>query len=202
MEHAAAVEQQVTMALLLPVVGRRLLPPDKEPAHALEIASPRSNVSACKAAVLEPGGLMWSQAQKPCLLCSCGNGASLHLSLQDGVIHLHHLAERDGASLLHHGLSPELHPQLLVRFVLDVQIAFEITWQVLFFHGDNFAYNVHSFLTQAQTLQDRKIGLGHWKNLVHLHTTGMRWCHGMELRSAIAFAEVCIKMSIVWILLL
>ena len=135
-------------------------------------------------------------------LCGCGNGASLHLSLQDGVIHLHHLAERDGASLLHHGLSPQLHPQLLVRFVLDVQIAFEMTWQLLFFHGDNFAYDVHSLLIQAQTLQDRKIGFGHWKNLVHLHTTGMRWCHGMELRSAISFAEVCIKMSIVWILLL
>ena len=71
MEHAAAVEQQVTMALLLPVVGRRLLPPDKEPAHALEIASPRSNVSACKASVLEPGGLMWSQAQNSRACCLC-----------------------------------------------------------------------------------------------------------------------------------
>ena len=68
MEQAAAVEQQVTIALLLPVAGRRLLPPVKEPAHALEIASPRSIVRACKTSVLGPWGLMCSQAQKPCLL--------------------------------------------------------------------------------------------------------------------------------------
>ena len=138
----------------------------------------------------------------PTHLSGAGNGAGLRLSLQDRIVHLHHIAERDALGLLLHGVPPQLHQEFLVRFVLQPQLELAMLWQVMFFHGDDLSDDVHPLPIHSQAPQSQQIGVGHWKNMHHLHTARMRRCHGMELRSTVFFAKVGIKPRPVAILLL
>ena len=88
------------------------------------------------------------------------------------------------------------------RLRLQRQLALEVLWEIVLLLGDHFSYDVHSLSIHSQSQQDIKIRTCHRKDILHLHTAGMRPCHRMKLSAHVLFAEVSKDSRIVVIALL